>query len=1112
MGVAVPGRISSHVVCAAGPAKPRVPTRQAIRAGLLVTAGAAVLTLVVAATARAVPRVPAGFVVETVAAGLESPTAIVTLPDGRLLVAEQPGRVRLVSNGVLSPTPVWAAENEVLFEQEAGLVGIAVDPAFATNHFLYFWYTVDPDSNGDDLDDGGAFGRLTRYTMRVDGSDTVDPASRTILLGTSFADAPITGTHTHTVGTLRWGSDGTLLLSHGDGDDWSQLDVGGLYPDVFEPGRADPDMDIGAYRSQSIASLNGKILRIDPATGHGLPSNPFWDGNPASNRSKVFAYGLRNPFRFAVRPGTGDTNPAFGNPGVLYVGDVGWFRWEELNVVTHSGLNFGWPAFEGLLPEIEYTAAQPFRLGADSIGITPDDPLLPTPPLAAWAHGVSNAGVPGGFTGGANVGGVFYTGTGYPANYRGRYFHADYGAQGGWIRAVTVTPDDRLVSFDSFGTAMDAPVDLALEPGTGDLLYVSYFTGQVRVIRWTGAHDSVTPPVAYGSGEPRLGLAPLSVQFRSAGSFDPDGGAITTHWDFGDGTSSDGVLDPVHVYTTPGAYLAAVTVTDPEFATDRDTMTIVVVPAPVLPTTLVLDDFDRPDGELGAPWIIDQPGLAIVDGTLASSAGSVRALWSDEFASAQEVWATIGPEAAVSKRVALVLKATGLDPTATRVEVSYDPTAHSVLVTTDDLSFRKLNRGAPMPVTLVPGDRFGARCTTDGRIEVFVNGSRLGSVSLSGWPAAGAPGQIGVWIEAGPANVPVKEGERPRTLALHYGRNDPRAGIPPLPQVGPPNGVFDDFGGGDTFIPGNRAPVVNVALPADSSFFDATGPITFHGGATDVEDPADSLRLRWRIVLHHTNRTDPALVVFGPGGSFTPVDPGTEAGTWYEIVLAATDTEGATDSTTTRIFPESDLTLAGLMTNAGHLEPGAAAEMGFWLRNDGPLISTRSFWRALFDGVSVDMEPVTLAGHDSVHVRVALPALAAGPHLIRVVADTLHQCVETDEDDNVLLLAFEISPDNVGVDGDLPRTLALSSPMPNPAAGAVRFALDLPEPALVGLEVHDLQGRTLYRDPAHTLAAGRRVLQWDGRDAGGGRAAPGLYLARIQAGGRAFVRRIALVR
>lgn len=1112
MGVAVPGRISSHVVCAAGPAKRRVAIWPATRAGLLAAFATAAIALANAAPVRAVPRVPAGFVVDTVAAGLESPTGLVALPDGRLLVTEQPGRVRLVANGVLSPTPVWAAEGEVLYEQEAGLVGIAVDPAYATNHFLYFWYTVDPDSNGADDDDGGAFGRLTRYTMRFDGSDTVDPASRTILLGTSFADAPITGTHTHTVGTLRWGSDGTLLLSHGDGDDWSQLDVGGLYPDVFEPGRADPAMDIGAYRSQSITSLNGKILRIDPATGHGLPSNPFWDGNPASNRSKVFAYGFRNPFRFAVRPGTGDPDPAHGNPGVLYVGDVGWFRWEELNVVSHSGTNFGWPAIEGFLPEIEYTAAQPFRLGADSIGITPDDPILPSKPIAAWAHNVSNAGVPGGFTGGANVGGVFYTGTSYPAQYRGRYFHADYGAQGGWIRAVTVTPDDRLISFDSFGTQMDAPVDLALEPGTGDLLYVSYFTGQLRRIRWTGDPETISPPVAFGAGEPRLGLAPLSVQFRSAGSFDPDGEAVTTHWDFGDGTTSDGVLGPVHVYATPGAYLASLTVTDSELEIDRDTMTIVVVSTPVLPTTVVLDDFDRPDGPLGAPWTVDPPGLALVDGTLSAPSGEVRALWSEEFAGAQEVWATIGPEAAASKRVALLLKATGLDPTSTRVEVSYDPVAHEVLVTTDDLSFRKLNRGGPMPVTLVPGDRFGARCTTDGNVEVFVNGSRLGSVSLAGWPAAGATGRIGVWIEGPPEATPVKEGERPRTLSLHYGRNDPRPGVPNLPQIGPVNGVFDDFGGGDTFIPGNRAPVVNVATPADSSFFDATGPIAFGGAATDAEDPADSLELRWRIVRHHTNHADPALVVFGAGGTFTPVDPGDEAGTWYEIVLAATDTEGATDSTTMLIFPESNLKVTGLVTNAGHVAPGAAAEMAFWIRNDGPLISTRSFWRALLDGVSLDTEPLILAGHDSVYVQVPLPAIAAGPHLIRVIADTLGQCVETDESDGVLLLGFEVSADNVGVDGDLPRTLALSSPMPNPAVGPVRFALDLPVPSLVGFEVHDLQGRTLFRDAARRFAAGRQVLRWDGRAAGGARAAPGVYLARIDAGGRTFVRRIALVR
>jgi len=1109
VGIAAPGRLSSHVVCVAGPTERRVSARRAISAGLLT---AAIALALLATNARAVPKVPAGFVVEPVATGLESPTAIAFLPDGRMLVTEQPGRVRIVANGVVRPTPVWAAEDEVLFDQESGLVGIAVDPAYESNHWLYFWYTVDPDSDGVDQPDGGAFGRLARYTMRFDGSDTVDPASRTILLGTSFADAPITGTHTHTVGTLRWGVDGTLLVGHGDGDNWGEIDVGGLYPDVFAPGRADPAMDIGAYRSQSISSMNGKILRIDPATGHGLPSNPFWDGNPSSPRSRVFEYGLRNPFRFNLRPGTGDSDPAHGNPGTLYIGDVGWFRWEELDVADTPGMNFGWPAIEGPLPELEYTAATPFRLGADSVGVAADDPIPPTPPLATWNHGVSNSGFPGGFPGGASVGGVFYTGSRYPAKYRGRWFHGDYGASGGWIRVATVTARNLLVSFDAFGTGMDAPVDLALEPGTQDVIYVSYFTGEVRRIRWTGAAETVTPPISYGRAEPRLGLAPLAVQFRSGGSYDPDGDDVSVHWDFGDGETSD-AANPLHTYTAAGVYSASLTVTDTEAGTDRDTFTVVVVEHPVLPTTGLLDDFDRDDGALGAPWITDGPGLSVRDGTLVSGGGEARALWGGaEFSSVQEVWATIGPLAKSASRVALLLKAQGLGATDARVEVSYDPQAGSVLVTTDDLSFGKLARGAPIPVTFASGDRFGARCTATGDVEVFSNGSRIGSRSITGWPAAASGGQVGFWIEApSGTTAPAKGGERPHTLNLSDTRNDPHPVAPMLTLGGPINGVLDDFGGGDTFIPGDRKPVPNIASPVDSSFFDATGPIALTGRATDSDDPPDSLTYRWTIVRHHTNRTEPPLVFTGAAASFTPIDPAAEAGTWYEVELLVADPRGARDSTLARIFPASDLEPADLRTNAGHIASGTPAELGFWIRNRGPLISTRSFWRVLLDDTSIGTDAVTIAGHDSAYVEIPLPAFAAGPHLLRVVADTLGQCVETDESNDVRLLPF-VAGGSVGVDGALPKVLALSNALPNPARGAVRFALDLPQAASVTFEIHDLEGRIVFSAPPRTLAAGRQTLGWDGRAAGGRAAPPGVYLARARVGPRTFVRRIALVR
>src|SRR5690242_9965784 len=110
------------------------------------------LAVCFAAPAGAVAFVPANFVAEDVAPGaaFNTPVAIAYLPGGRLLVAEKRGRVYAVVNGVKNPTPMWSRENEVLNVDDRGLLGLAVDPNYVVNHYVYLMYTVDPDSNGTD--------------------------------------------------------------------------------------------------------------------------------------------------------------------------------------------------------------------------------------------------------------------------------------------------------------------------------------------------------------------------------------------------------------------------------------------------------------------------------------------------------------------------------------------------------------------------------------------------------------------------------------------------------------------------------------------------------------------------------------------------------------------------------------------------------------------------------------------------------------------------------------------------------------------------------------------------------------------------------------------------
>src|SRR5690606_20361321 len=123
---------------------------------------------------------------------------------------------------------------------------------------------------------------------------------------------PITH-ESHSIGTVMFGEDGSLIVGNGDGSTYLAADAGGWRQGSSNTALADgiitPEEDVGAFRAQMIDSLSGKILRLDPATGDGLPGNPFFDpANPRSARSRVWALGLRNPFRFDIRPGTGHSN------------------------------------------------------------------------------------------------------------------------------------------------------------------------------------------------------------------------------------------------------------------------------------------------------------------------------------------------------------------------------------------------------------------------------------------------------------------------------------------------------------------------------------------------------------------------------------------------------------------------------------------------------------------------------------------------------------------------------------------------------------------------------------------------------------------------------------
>jgi glucose/arabinose dehydrogenase len=243
--------------------------------------------------------VPAGFTLTRYVSGFATvPTAAVIAPDGRIFVCEQSGHLRLVKNGALVAQLVISLA--VKSDGESGLVGVTLHPDFATNHFIYLYYTTTI---------GGPHNRIVRYTLN---GDVADPASEVVLAELPPIDAP-----KHNGGAMSFGGDGKLYVAVGDNE------VGANAPLLTTP--------------------FGKMLRLN-ADGSIPTDNPFYSQTTGINRS-IWARGLRNPFTFVIEPGTGR----------MLINDVGNSTWEEINV-GRPGADYGWPGSEGPTTNPAYDA------------------------------------------------------------------------------------------------------------------------------------------------------------------------------------------------------------------------------------------------------------------------------------------------------------------------------------------------------------------------------------------------------------------------------------------------------------------------------------------------------------------------------------------------------------------------------------------------------------------------------------------------------------------------------------------------------------------------------------------------------------------------------------
>ena len=315
---------------------------------------------------------PEGFAKQVLDGDYSGVLGIVPVGDGRSYAYQRNGIIWILgADGEASEQAVLDIREEVLPDGDHGLMSVVLDPDFVNNGYMYLSYVVDahylytygtPEySPNVTWENRATIGRVVRYqALQSEDFSVCDPNSRSIIVGNSIQDGiPIVNNH-HGLGSMRFSSDGSLMFPMGDSSTFDSADIGGevtdgWIPDALENGILRAKEDIGAFRSQMIDSHSGKMLRIDPETGDGLPSNPYYDPkNPKSAQSRMWARGIRNVLRWDFVPGASSTDPSDGQPGVIVVSDIGAYDREELSRISEPGVNLGWPLYEGFDVRSDY--------------------------------------------------------------------------------------------------------------------------------------------------------------------------------------------------------------------------------------------------------------------------------------------------------------------------------------------------------------------------------------------------------------------------------------------------------------------------------------------------------------------------------------------------------------------------------------------------------------------------------------------------------------------------------------------------------------------------------------------------------------------------------------
>lgn len=431
--------------------------------------------------------VPTGFTKTLLVSTLKKPVTFRIAPNGDIYIGQQNGQIFIYRNGAVLPTPVISLSTNS--NGELGLLGLEFDPNFATNGYLYISYT-----------DINTFATLSRITVV---NDIANPASEVV-----YAKGNQVNNLHHSANDVHIGPDGKLWWSVGDN-----------VPVISN--------------AQNLVNIYGKIHRFN-LDGTVPADNPFL--NIPGAVPSIYAYGLRNPFRFDFLP-----------DGRAITEDTGSSFWEELNIIQKGG-NYGWPFVEGFCGSCG--GINP----AYSYGHLPVDGA--TSAIAAYNN----------------------TNKVFPQQYNNVVFFGDYNRQD--IEAVTFDSGYKTELSDVVFDTGDGAISDLREGPNGNLYFVDIFGQKFYEIAPTGPFA----PIAVADATPNGGVGPLNVQFSSLGSNDPYSKTLTYSWDFGDGSALSTQANPAHTYSTNGTYTATLTVNN---GTLTGNATIIIKVGNALPTASI---------------------------------------------------------------------------------------------------------------------------------------------------------------------------------------------------------------------------------------------------------------------------------------------------------------------------------------------------------------------------------------------------------------------------------------------------------------------------------------------------------------------------------------------